>query len=499
MRNETAPPSAEDGGATRAGSVLSTLNEDGSRRWLRPRVSPGKFLSARRMVAYSLIAIFLLLPLVRVGGFPLVLLDIPARRFHILGQTFFPTDTLLLALLVVMVFLTIFWLTALFGRVWCGWACPQTVYMEFLFRPLERFFEGAPGRKPKGWIQNSGIRKPLKLATYLACSLALAHVFLAYFVSWDLLRQWVIGAPSEHPLGFGVVMLVTAGMMFNFGYFREQVCLVACPYGRFQSVMLDRHSITVRYDRGRGEPRAPFKGREATVALPVLGTGASAGDCIDCHMCVTTCPTGIDIRKGLQMECVGCAQCIDACDTVMTKVKRPTGLIRYSSLASMSGERFRVLRPRVVLYPIVLMLLAGLFAYTLSNTGVADVTVLRGPGQPFTVMPSGDVENSLRLKLVNRTSKAAEFRIEVDGADGARIGADSVRLLEPGQTETSPLAVLLPRDAFEHGRKQIRIVVRGPEQFERRVPYVALGPSEKPDRKPSEEHERDKHEEGEHK
>jgi len=216
-------------------------------------------------------------------------------------------------------------------------------------------------------------------------------------------------------------------------------------------------------------------------------------------MCVTTCPTGIDIRKGLQMECVGCAQCIDACDTVMTKVKRPTGLIRYSSLASMSGERFRVLRPRVVLYPIVLMLLAGLFAYTLSNTGVADVTVLRGPGQPFTVMPSGDVENSLRLKLVNRTSKAAEFRIEVDGADGARIGADSVRLLEPGQTETSPLAVLLPRDAFEHGRKQIRIVVRGPEQFERRVPYVALGPSEKPDRKPSEEHERDKHEEGEHK
>lgn len=446
------------------------------------------------MVAYALIALFVLLPLVRVGGVPLVLLDIPARRFHIFGQTFLPTDTLLLALLVVMVFLTVFWLTALFGRVWCGWACPQTVYMEFLFRPLERFFEGAPGRKPKGWIQTSGIGKPLKFVTYLTCSLVLAHVFLAYFVSWDLLRQWVIGAPSEHPLGFGVVMLVTAGMLFNFGYFREQVCLVACPYGRFQSVMLDRHSITVRYDRARGEPRTA---KRADVQLPVVGVEAAAGDCIDCRMCVTTCPTGIDIRNGLQMECVGCAQCIDACDTVMSKVKRPTGLIRYSSLAAMSGERFRVLRPRVVLYPVVILLLSGLFAFTLANTGVADVTVLRGPGQPFTVMPSGDVENNLRLKLVNRTTKIADFEVKVEGVDGVRLGAEGVVRVDPGQTLTSPLPVLLPRSAFEHGRKQIRIVVRGPEGFERRVAHVALGPSEHSDHRNKEEHRKDPGESGE--
>lgn len=460
--------------AAGAGSVLSTLNEDGTRRWLKPRVSPGKFLSGRRIVAYLLIALFILMPSMRVGGFPLVLLDIPARRFHILGQTFFPTDTLLLALLVVMVFLTIFWLTALFGRVWCGWACPQTVYMEFLFRPLERFFEGAPGRKQKGWIQTSGVGKPLKLIAYLACSLFLAHVFLAYFVSWDMLRQWVIGAPSEHPLGFGVVMLVTAGMMFNFGYFREQVCLVACPYGRFQSVMLDRHSVTVRYDRNRGEPRSA---KRAEIALPVISVGGAAGDCIDCRMCVTTCPTGIDIRNGLQMECIGCAQCIDACDTVMLKVKRPTGLIRYSSLAAMDGERFRFLRPRVVLYPVVILLLASLFAFTLSNTGVADVTVLRGPGQPFTVMPDGEVENNLRLKLVNRTAKPAEFRIEINGAEGARLGAESVATIDPGQTVTSPLPVLVPRKEFVAGRKQINILIKGPDHFERRVPFVVLGPS----------------------
>lgn len=459
-------------------SVLSTLNDDGSRRWLRPRVSPGKFLSARRAVAYSLISLFVALPLVRIGGFPVVLLDIPARRFHILGQTFFPTDTLLLALLVVIVFLTIFWLTALLGRVWCGWACPQTVYMEFVFRPLERFFEGAPGRKPKGLLQNSAIRKPLKLAAYLLFSLGLAHVFLAYFVSWDLLRQWVIGAPTEHPLGFGVVMAVTAAMMFNFGYFREQVCLVACPYGRMQSVMLDRHSITVRYDRTRGEPRT---GKRAAVQLPVLGA-APAGDCIDCRMCVTTCPTGIDIRNGLQMECVGCAQCIDACDTVMLKVKRPTGLIRYSSLAAMSGERFRMLRPRVVLYPALILFLAVLFVFTLASTGVADVTVLRGPGQPFTVMPGGEVENNLRLKLVNRTAKPADFRVDVEGVHGSRVGVrvgvQGIIRLEAGQTETSGLGIALPRSAFEHGRRQITIVVHGPDGFERRVGYVALGPTE---------------------
>jgi len=486
--------SVGSGAAIGASSVLSTLNDDGSRRWLQPRVSPGRFLSRRRAVAYGLISLFISLPLVRVGGFPLVLLDIPARRFHIFGQTFFPTDTLLLALLVVIVFLTIFWLTALFGRVWCGWACPQTVYLEFVFRPLERFFEGAPGRRPKGWIQTSGVGKPLKLATYLMCSLALAHVFLAYFVSWELLRQWVIGAPTQHPVGFGVVMLVTAGMMFNFGYFREQVCLVACPYGRFQSVMLDRQSITVRYDRDRGEPRTA---KRLNVQLPVIGFVEEAGDCIDCRMCVTTCPTGIDIRNGTQMECVGCAQCIDACDTVMTKVKRPTGLIRYSSLASMSGERFRMLRPRVLLYPAVIVLLGGLFAFTLSNTGVADVTVLRGPGQPFTVMPTGDVENNLRLKLVNRTARVADFNVEVDGMDSVRLGADGVIRVEPGQTLTTHLPVLVPRSGFEHGQKRIRIVVHGPEGFERRVAFVALGPSGKAEHKHDDMH--GDHGEDEHK
>ncbi|MBS0192269.1 MAG: cytochrome c oxidase accessory protein CcoG [Phycisphaerales bacterium] len=459
-----------------AGSVLSTLNDDGTRRWLRPRVSLGRFLSGRRAVAYILIAIFISLPLLRIGGRPLILLDIPARRFHILGQTFYPTDTLLLALLLVTVFLTIFWLTALFGRVWCGWACPQTVYMEFLFRPIERFFEGAPGRRNLNKLQSSSLRKPLKFAVYFVCCFGLAHVFLAYFVSWDLLSQWVFGSPVAHPVGFVVVGFVTLAMLFNFGYFREQVCLVACPYGRFQSVMLDRHSLTIRYDQTRGEPR---KGSEKTdVPLAVLHGQASAGDCVDCRMCVTTCPTGIDIRNGVQMECIGCAQCIDACDAVMAKIHKPAGLIRYSSLAAMKGEKFKILRPRVVLYPSVIVLLSALFLFVLSGTGIADVTVLRGPGQPFSAIGDTDIENHLRLKITNRTAAPARFQVSVTGVDGARIGADAADLeIGPDQTLTNSLPLLVPRSAFLEGKRQVVFVVHGPGEFERRIPFVALGPS----------------------
>lgn len=488
--------SASDDGF-KASSVLSTLNEDGSRRWLTPRLSPGRFLHGRRIVAYLLIALFVTLPLVRFHGFPLVLLDIPARRFHIFGRTFYPTDTLLLAVLLVMVFLTIFWLTALFGRVWCGWACPQTVYMEFVFRPLERLFEGAPGRRAKGWLQTSGYGKILKLASYLLISFGLAHVFLAYFVSWDLLSQWVFGSPWKHPLGFFVVAFVTAAMMFNFGYFREQVCLVACPYGRFQSVMLDRHSIIVRYDRGRGEPR-----RGSTVALPILESGPQQGDCIDCHMCVTTCPTGIDIRNGLQMECIGCAQCIDACDAVMEKTHKPKGLIRYSSQAAMSGAKFKFLRPRVVLYPAVLGALAGLFTIVLSGTSIADVTILRGPGQPFTALADGLVENNLRIKIINRTAAAADFTAEVQGVEGARIGDGSGSLrVDAGQIYAEPFPLFVPRGEIKHGKRDVFIIIRGPEQFERRIPFTALGPAgdhkqeEKSEHKDGEtrEHERSDH------
>lgn len=476
------PLASAGGGSSRADEstdVLSTLNNDGSRRWLRPKPSPGRLLTARRVVAYSLIAVFALLPLVHVGGKPLILLDLAARRFHILGTTFYPTDTLLLALLLVGTFLTIFWMTALVGRVWCGWGCPQTVYMEFVYRPIERFFEGTPGRAAKGWLQTSGAGKILKYGAFLVVSLALAHTFLAYFVSWDRLGQWVFGSPLDHPVGFGIVALVTAAMMADFSYLREQICLVACPYGRLQSVLLDRQSMIVRYDERRGEPRGRRRaGAAADVALPVLSATHGAGDCVDCHLCVTTCPTGIDIRKGLQMECVNCAQCIDACNAVMRKLHRPEGLIRYSSQDGMEGRPLRVLRPRVVLYPAIILVIATVFTLVLVNTGIADVTVLRGQGLPFVLAPAGEVENNIRVKIVNRTQEPADFSIGLSGLDGARLASDLSRVsVAPGEMLTTPAQVFVPAAVFRDGKARVMITIGGPQGYSRSIPFTLVGPA----------------------
>lgn len=452
-------PAAEGSG------VLSTLNDDGSRRWLTPRVSPGRFLTARRAVAYVLIAIFTLIPYLEVGGKPAVLLDIAARRFTLLGKTFLPTDTLLVALLMVGVFLTIFFLTALFGRVWCGWACPQTVYMEFLFRPIERLFDGAPGRSSRGGFRGSGPAKALKYLVYLACALFLAHTFLAYFVGVEQLRHWIFGSPLNHPVGFLVVLAVTGLMLADFGFFREQICLVACPYGRMQAALLDKNSLIISYDPARGEPRG--KGRReprgaTPVALTIGATDGAAprtlGDCIDCRMCVTTCPTGIDIRNGLQMECIACAQCIDACDTVMDKIGLPRGLIRYSSQAAMAGAGKRILRPRVAIYFGVLAIVASLFLLLMSAVGGVELTALRGLGQPFTVLEDGRIGNPVRLRLVNREETARKVGVEVVSPEGAELRFDSTSVtLEPGKGTMLVGMLVAPAAAFENGRCMVTL------------------------------------------
>jgi cytochrome c oxidase accessory protein FixG len=493
---------------SQASSVLSTLNDDGSRRWLRPRLSKGRFLTARRLVAYVLIAIFALMPLTEIHGRPLILLDIVSRRFHIFGATFYPTDTFPLALLLVGSFLSIFWVTALLGRIWCGWACPQTVYMEFLFRPIERLFEGSVGKSAKAGTRISRYGKPLKHAIYCLCAFVLAHLFLAYFVPWSSLRTWVFGSPLDHPIGFVVVLFVTGAIVFDFGYFREQVCLVACPYGRFQSVLLDRFSMIVNYDRKRGEPRgrkrsakyAPASGPFADVSLHQLGqtptqSADTVGDCVDCSMCVTTCPTGIDIRNGLQMECIGCAQCIDACDSVMDKLDRPRGLIRYSSQEAAEGAKFRVLRPRVLLYPCVIAIIGALFTFALLSRSDADITVMRGLGQPFSTLPDTQVRNTLRVKIVNRLDHSADFSMSVVGIEGARLLVDPpVVRVGPGEMLTVPAEIDAPPAAFHAGHAAVTVLISGPNKFECRRPFTLLGPTSSPADLHYERHEEREHE-----
>ncbi|MEM1026751.1 MAG: cytochrome c oxidase accessory protein CcoG [Planctomycetota bacterium] len=449
--------------------VLSTLEADGSRRWLSPRLSKGKWWKRRRNFAYLLIAFFLTLPWVRIGGEPIVLLDIANRQFHILGQTFLPTDTVLLAILVLMIGVGVFFFTAVFGRVFCGWFCPHSVYLEFVYRPIERFFTGRVGVGGKPTKEVPGWKKLAMYVVFLMISVHLAQTFVSYFVGAYQLSEWIwFSWPWEHPVAFGVVAVCTAWIMWDMAFWREQMCIVGCPYGRFQSVMLDRQSSIVTYDPQRGEPRGkPRRAKKGSdTPLPVLG------DCIDCNMCVHVCPTGIDIRDGLQLECIHCTQCIDACDTVMDQVKRPRGLIRYASQAEVDGEPKRLLRPRVVLYPAVLCILAGLFGFALFSQPTTDLTVLRGMGRPFAVLEAGEfagkVENQLQVKLVNRTPEPRTYTIAVQtlDADGqpadpldARRTNDDAITLATSEIHTEPIRLLIDPMTYDRGRLNAVVVV----------------------------------------
>ena len=469
--------------------VLATLNQDGSRRWIRPKPSRGTTWKRRRIVAYGLIALFTILPHLRLSGKPLVLLDIARREFTLFGTTFLPTDTLLLAMLFLMIFASVFFVTALLGRAWCGWACPQTVYMEFLYRPIERLFDGEPGkRKPK---KAKGLRSFGKYAVFLLCSMFIAHTFLAYFVGTDALREWMTRSPLEHPISFAIMVFVTGAMMFDFGFFREQVCMIMCPYGRMQSVMLDRDSLIVGYDRKRGEPRGKVRRSRskasADVSLPVVEGGLPVaiveedrkGDCIDCTMCVQTCPTGIDIRDGLQLECVHCAQCIDACDDIMAKIGKPPGLIRYSSQAGFDGAKRRVLRPRVFIYPTIILAAMTVFILSLSGkTDGAEILALRGPGMPFNVLSSGEVSNQIRVRLTNRNDETLSFSLSLRGPEGVRLASDPGTItVDPYQQEAAVLSIAADPSMFVDGGCPVTIIATASDGTTTETVYRLIGPS----------------------
>jgi len=455
------------------GRVLATLNEDGSRRWLRPKLSMGRFWRVRRVIAYALMVVFFLVPYLRMNGKPLVLLDVPRRQFTLLGYTFLPTDTLLFMLLLLSIAISIFLLTALLGRVWCGWACPQTVYMEFLFRPIERLFEG--GRSGSLALDKAGglhWRRVAKNAVYLALALFLAHTFLAYFVGIEQLVQWVRRSPFEHPTSFLIMAGTTALIFFDFAYFREQTCLVACPYGRLQSVLLDRQSLIVGYEPRRGEPRT----------LKVKGRPDDAGDCIDCGACVLTCPTGIDIRDGLQMECIHCTQCADACDAIMDKVGKPRGLIHYTSQNTVEGKPTRFLRPRVVLYPLALAIAVGLLGFNLGTKADTDVTLLRGAGAPFTRQPNGNVVNQVRVKITNRQGVERAYQLGVSGPAGASLIAPRNPVPVPGATTTeTSVFVVVPAASFDDDRLPSLITVSDGADYRIEIPFELVGPDQEHD------------------
>jgi cytochrome c oxidase accessory protein FixG len=386
-----------------------------------------------------LIALWALLPWIPIGGHPAVFLDIAARRFFLFGASFNAQDTWLLFFLLSGVGFGLVYATAIAGRAWCGWACPQTVFLEGVYRPIQRLVEGpreARIRRDRGpWTLARVARKAVSSTAYAIISFVVAHIILSYFVSLPRVFEMVRNAPAAHPEAFAWAAGMTGLLYFNFARFRERLCTTVCPYGRLQGVLVDADSLVVGYDKKRGEPRG-----KASV------TGA--GDCVDCKRCVVVCPTGIDIRDGLQLECIACTACVDACDDVMVKLGRAPGLVRYDSTTGLAGGKRRIVRPRLVLYTV--LGIAGVVAATIGFSLRTDyeAVLLRTPGEPY-IIRGDDVQNSFDLHLVNKRSSDEAFHLALDGASdaSAQIGTPDVRL--GGLSEAHvPIVLHLARGAY---------------------------------------------------
>jgi len=419
---------------------VTTIREDGSRLFLHPADVRGRWTNARRWSGWMLIVIYLSLPWIPVGGHPAVFLDIADRRFHLFGFTLAFQDTWLMFFGITGLGFSLFFITSLLGRVWCGWACPQTVFLEHVFRRLERFLEGdAVARRQldaQPWTANKFIRRGFKQCLFFGISTVIAHLFLAYYVSVPQLWSMMSANPGARWASFVFVFVFTSILYFNFAWFREQLCIVICPYGRLQSVLVDDHTLNIGYDVQRGEPRGK------------VGT-PDAGACIDCNRCVQVCPTGIDIRQGLQLECIACAACVDACDQVMTKVKRPRGLIRYDSVAGFSGARTRWLRPRTFFYTLLLAVGAVVATWALSTVRPANLAITRLYGAPYFVTDQS-VRNQFLVRIVNKRDVPARFVITLPGApaDLIRTGLDGIVELAPLAEGVLPLIVQIPRSVY---------------------------------------------------
>ncbi len=385
--------------------TIGTLNDDGKRAWVFPKKPSGRYYEYRKWVSYSLLLFLLLSPFIKINGNQFLLFNVVERRFNVFGFPFWPQDFFIfvICMIIGVVFIALF--TVAFGRIFCGWICPQTIFMEMVFRRIEYWIDGDRGaqmrlnRQP--WNAEKIRKRSLKWFVFLIISFLIANVFLAYLIGSDTLIQNILDGPATHTSTLVSLSIFTAVFYFVFAWFREQVCIIACPYGRLQGVLLDNKSIIVAYDHKRGEAesgRKKFRKGEDREAL-------GHGDCIDCFQCVNVCPTGIDIRNGTQLECVNCTACIDECDHIMESVNLPKGLIRYASEDNIEKKAKFTFTPRLKGYTAVLVILTGLLVGMLFLRSDVEATILRLPGQLYERKADNIISNVYTYKLVNKTTK----------------------------------------------------------------------------------------------
>lgn len=452
---------------------MPTVDAKGKRKWVYAQKPKGKFYNYRSIVSWLFFILFIALPFIYINGRPLFLFNIPEAKFILFGKVFWPQDFFIFGLTMICFVIFIVLFTAAFGRLFCGWVCPQTIFMEMLFRKVEYIIEGDANEQKllsqAKWDTRKILKKSAKHIVFFILAFFIANMFLAYIIGIKKLGHIIRDPLSDHIGGFTTLMIFSFVFYAVYAFFREQACTVVCPYGRLQGVLLDRNSLIVAYDYKRGEPRGKLKKEE----LPVTG------DCIDCHLCVRVCPTGIDIRNGTQLECVNCTACIDACDSIMTRINKPVGLIRYASENGIANNEPLLYTTRMKLYSILLLVLLVILSSLLITRKDVDATIMRTPGILYQEKGKDSVSNLYNIKVVNKTIKEVPLTITLENEPGSIsvIGTSNVMVKAEGQGSGSFFVVLPKSDVT----KRKTIITLGIYEGTRKIDEIKtsfLGPVE---------------------